>query len=155
MKKVRWSEEEDKQVIEYVKTHRTTKGLVLAGRTPKAIAIRRTKLSKEGILPSFESVFSNSENVSMAKKVISEHPYNLNKAFSIIGSKTGLSARTIRAYWYSESLRNPIYRKKIGPCFMTVGKKGSINSKILHNSNPSTLNTSSIWASIKKLFRLK
>ena len=83
------------------------------------------------------------------KKYISENPNNLTEAFRKTAEECGMTTGTVANRWYGINYKEA-WKDTIGTCFMTVGKNYTVNSKNT-NENKKT----SVWAKIKKLFKLK
>lgn len=84
------------------------------------------------------------------KKYIRENPNNLQEAFRKTAAECNVSVTTIHNRWYGTVGYKEAWKDTIGTCFMTVGRRYTINSK-----NAKTTKKTNIWTKIKKLFKLK
>ena len=82
------------------------------------------------------------------KKHISENPNNLQEAFRKTAEECNVTTSTISNRWYGVNYKEA-WRDTIGTCFMTVGRRYTVNSK-----NTKETKKTNIWTKIKKLFKL-
>lgn len=139
-----YTEEENKIVLDYITNPKNTnlKGLCnQLNRSKNSVYIKVHKLKKEHPELKIRN-FTNLEamDTKALKQIFSEeitsNKHNLSQAFRNVAERTGLSPKTISAYWYEKGIskgREELNRKNMPALFYTSDSKGA--SKNEKNSN--------------------
>lgn len=148
--KRRWTQEEcdilRKIVTENTQSEGIEKASIALYRSTQACADKATRLRLSGNRRILRGDSSDVKKV--LKKHISENPNNLQEAFRKTAEECNITPTAINNKWYGLGYKEA-WKNTIGTCFMTVGKRYTVNSK-----NTKEAKKTNIWTKIKKLFKL-
>lgn len=124
------------------------KASVILNRSIHACKHKASKLGLSGSKKILRGDLADVKKV--LKKHISENPNNLQEAFRKTAEEYDVTPVTISNRWYGNARYKKAWKDTIGTCFMTVGKRYTVNSK-----NTKTTKKNNLWTKIKRLFKLK
>lgn len=148
----RWTQEECDTLRRIVTENTWSLGIKIASITlNRSIQACADKATRSGLSGNRRILRGDSADVKkVLKKHISENPNNLQEAFRKTAEECNVTPTTIHNRWYGTVGYKEAWKDTIGTCFMTVGRRYTVNSK-----NAKTTKKTSIWTRVKKLFKLK